>query len=69
MEIIIFLTVVYLIGYVLSYHIMRKYIKRVHEEWDWSDIRINILVCFVWPIILPIWLYIWRHDIKPPKWM
>ena len=65
--------IIYIIGYFVSYFIIKKYLAKDHED-EWEDVLIRILASlfswfFVLLIIITTYKY-YKHKLpKPPKWL
>lgn len=67
-------TIIWIIGYLITYYTMRYYAKRDHI-WDWNEFSVTFFINMIlWPLILPFMIiYIITRNCKlpkePPKWL
>lgn len=66
--------ILYIIGYVLSYYIMKTIIINLFDEWGWIDIFVHLFMCLFFPITLLMWIISYiiikiNNNNEPPKWL
>lgn len=61
---------IYLIGYILTYYLTRKFFrKELEEKYSWGTVSIAMLLSSLSFIGLFIIAIIYLHDTKPPKFL
>lgn len=61
--------IIYIVGYVLNYYWMRYNCRYNIEEYTYKEVYNNLWMSFFWIITMPIMVYKYFDDTKPPRWL